>query len=329
MELIVATDNQTDGDSDRRSLRVLRAFRLFRLTKMLRLFRMKRILGRFQAFYKQKSKILSTLHMMKIIVFLLYSGHIMACIFYAVGSPSMDEDSEDDEVGWVQRYHFASNTTGIDLSAEPAWFSLYITSFFLSITNEAVTVASTNAEKAYVSAQFLLYTLLVAYLTGTFASVIMQHNVSKQKFVTKINELREFMEKRRIPEEMRARINTFYDEVYEREGFYNEDELLADLPPQVSTALSDVTTVALRCSHEALIAGPPPADPARDDQDNVPQAHQGHAVFPAARRLRHPEALPSAQATAGRRGRRDPGGGHARPRDVLHRRGHLRGLEDR
>ena len=239
VELIVATDNQTDGDSDSRSLRVLRAFRLFRLTKMLRLFRMKRILGRFQAFYKQKSKILSTLHMMKIIVFLLYSGHIMACIFYAVGSPSMDEDSEDDEVGWVQRYHFASNTTGIDVSAEPAWFSLYITSFFLSITNEAVTVASTNAEKAYVSAQFLLYTLLVAYLTGTFASVIMQHNVSKQKFVTKINELREFMEKRRIPEEMRERINTFYDEVYEREGFYNEDELLADLPPQVSTALSD------------------------------------------------------------------------------------------
>lgn len=43
--------------------------------------------------------------------------------------------------------------------------------------------------------QYILYTLIVSYLTGTVTSAIAIQNVSKQKFMTKINELREFMEK--------------------------------------------------------------------------------------------------------------------------------------
>eukprot|EP01052_Picozoa_sp_SAG31_P000529 SAG31_NODE_15_length_37942_cov_32.078297_34_plen_404_part_00 len=249
VEMVISGANESTDADNSRGLRVLRVLRLFRLTKMLRLFRLKRIIGmgssdslcrlmlrqqhhsltlvfvrrclhlqigRFKNVHRQKSAIMSTLNLMKVIIFLLYSGHVMACVWYGVGSPMEFDDEQhvaEFDRGWVQRYQWMENQTGLRANDDVPWLSLYVTSYFLSVTNEAAVLAQTTGEKMYVSVQYILYTLIVSYLTGTVTSAIAIQNVSKQKFMTKINELREFMEKRRIPEKMRLRINDFYDQV--------------------------------------------------------------------------------------------------------------------
>ena len=69
----------------------------------------------------------------------------------------------------MERFQWRANQTGLnneDLRDMP-WFDLYVTSYFLSVTNEATVMASTTWEKLYVSVQYILYTLIVSYLTGT------------------------------------------------------------------------------------------------------------------------------------------------------------------
>lgn len=91
-------------------------------------------------------------------MFLLYSGHVMACIWYGVGSPlNFDEDDENGipeiERGWVERYQWKANQTGLRTADDMPWLSLYVTSYFLSVTNEATVLAQTTSEKMYVSVQ--------------------------------------------------------------------------------------------------------------------------------------------------------------------------------
>lgn len=216
----VELQGTTGGTSS--NLKVLKILRLFRLPKMLRLLKLKNLLLKHED-NEIFSRIMNSMSIIKLMVSLLYMSHFLACFWYIFGDLSETEMPDGTIIrGWVYRQHWGSY----------GWGGRYLTSFFHSITDDAMSYAETDTEKLWVSIQHVLYELFMAYLTGVFAGEVIAGNVAQQRYNEKMGEVKTFCRHHGLSFDLRRQVNEFYNHLNKTKTFFDEEQVLMELPPQ-------------------------------------------------------------------------------------------------
>ena len=243
MQSFVEVDRQTiTSKTTNRNFKVVKVMKLFRLVKMLRLLRLKRLLHRYDDYL---TEIMQSVMVIKMLLSLLFVMHLMACGWFAVGMLAEDNEFHQEvrEVG--NAYSRTSSVAeGWALAArfteQVNLTSKYLKSLFYCITDFAVEIASTDYELVYVCVQHVVYEGIFAFITAAFASSIISGRVSETRRAEKMAEIREFLQKNKIPINLRQSVTNYYEHYFQQKSVFNERLLLADFPPRIRTDVINV-----------------------------------------------------------------------------------------
>lgn len=95
----------------------------------------------------------------------------------------------------------------------------------------------TDAERVYSIIAEMFGCLMFAVLIGSLGSMMVGQKLLEEKVDRQLCELREFMEAKGIPRELRIKIRRFMETLYEQKSGFDESEVLSQLPPAMAHEL--------------------------------------------------------------------------------------------
>ena len=193
--------SQGNGGARLKMMKILRLMRLVKnLAKISKLKKLKEIKIKYE---DQLGPLMTVVELFKFLIMLFFCGHMMACMWYVVGS--IDEQTGDGEpiYGWVHRMEW-NETDSV------AWFGTrYTAALFTALTDTVGDWALTDTEKLYGLVQHFIYEGFFGFLIGTMTSMIMASRVSEQLKSEKRTALKEYLRIQHVPIKTRKRISLY------------------------------------------------------------------------------------------------------------------------
>ncbi|CAI2364970.1 unnamed protein product [Moneuplotes crassus] len=217
LELFISGENNAALKTPQ-LLRLLKIIRFVRILRIIRIFK----LGKFM--YKIEEYIVTdTLTVIvdsfKLLIFILYVGHWLGCVFHFVG----DYESTTKPTNWL---------TNNDLQDE-SLFNNYIASFYWAITTMATVgygdlTPQTNAEILFTIFGMCLACGIFAYSVGAIGTIVNRPNLMTAEFRLRMLHINQFLLKHEIPNDLRLKIMSYLDDMceYKRKIKLDENEVL-------------------------------------------------------------------------------------------------------
>ena len=219
IQLFMGSEN-----SDNAALKTPQLLRLLKIVRFVRILRIVRIFKLGKLMYKVEEYIVtdtltSIIDSFKLLIFILYVGHWLACTFYFVG----DYEATTEPLSWV---------TANDL-LDSSLFDKYMTSFYWAFTTMTTVgygdlTPNTNFERLFVMFGMIIACGVFAYSVGSIGTIVNKSNLMSSEFREKMLHINQFLIKKSIPNELRIKIMSYLDYLadYKREFKLEESEAL-------------------------------------------------------------------------------------------------------
>jgi hyperpolarization activated cyclic nucleotide-gated potassium channel 2 len=225
-----AEDESGASDSSGQLLRLFKLLRLFRLMKLLRLARITRLFERYQ------DDLFEYLHffaVLKLIVVMLYVGHLFGCFFHYF---SVDEWRTDDELAqidagtlspWLKEYFDDSHHASGDV------WDRYIASMYWAFTTMTTVgygdISSvTRSERIIACFGMLVGGFVFSGVIGTIGDVVAARDLSKKAHAQKMEAVAAFIRDNQLPQEYYKEVLGFFRK--QHVVGYDRRALLNDMP---------------------------------------------------------------------------------------------------
>jgi CRP-like cAMP-binding protein len=155
------------------------------------------------------------------IAIVLMVTHILACGWYLVC------EAEDPALvyAWTTRPYLMDDSTHI--------LSRYLTGFhwvLTSMTGYGGTLPATYLQVLYSEAVVLIGVVVYVVVIGTVGSLVSASNSNEAKSKQKMDEMKEYMQFRKLPEELQEKIRDYYTFLWKSRKGWDEKIILEDLP---------------------------------------------------------------------------------------------------
>ena len=225
-----AEDESGASDSSGQLLRLFKLLRLFRLMKLLRLARIARLFERYQ------DDLFEYLHffaVLKLIVVMLYVGHLFGCFFHYF---SVDEWRTEDELAqidagalspWLKEYFDDSHHASGDV------WDRYIASMYWAFTTMTTVgygdISSvTRSERIIACFGMLVGGFVFSGVIGTIGDVVAARDLSKKAHAQKMEAVAAFIRDNQLPQEYYKEVLGFFRK--QHVVGYDRRALLNDMP---------------------------------------------------------------------------------------------------
>ncbi|XP_056144359.1 potassium voltage-gated channel subfamily H member 4a [Lampris incognitus] len=205
------------------------------LLKTLRLLRLLRLLQKLDR-YSQYSAVVLTLLMS---VFALLA-HWMACVWYVIGRKEIEStDPVTWDIGWLQELGKRLETPYINSTAGgPSMASAYIASLYFTLSSLTSVgfgnvCANTDAEKIFSICIMLMGALMHAVVFGNVTAIIQRMYSRRSLYHTRMKDLKDFIRVHRLPQQLKQRMQEYFQATWSVNNGINTNELLHDFPDEL------------------------------------------------------------------------------------------------
>ena len=198
---------------------LLDATRLFHL---MRLHHFHRVWHYAQRRFPRRARLI---HLAKLLVYLLFSSHILCCAWFWVGL--------HDPKGWISRQKY----TGAE-----SWYEKYVTSFYF-VYSTMTTVgygdisARTPLERFFCVWAMVCGSFLFGVLIGSVPAVFNTRSAAVVSYLAHEQNVKEYLHAHKVPDELRGRILQYYEYRFPNRRLHNVEDMSAQLPRSIQEAL--------------------------------------------------------------------------------------------
>ena len=255
------------GQEQAAKYRILRCFRLFRL---LRLVRVKRLVMK----YQDSFDLSAYLRLVGTLATIAFAAHILACVWYFVGTVPRGRTDIEGRVVYVcvdgsWSHQCTDSQFELDTEGQKIEPMIYgwaqLDKLFGGQDDEKGYITETQLNDIslgtrYIRSMFVIFTkdfspgspventlgvlsdLVVGFIYGSLAGVISTVMVSssygEQEYIQKMVALKSWMKAKKMTKRHRMKILAHFNTQEVNRTFLSEDDILASLPPTLSTELS-------------------------------------------------------------------------------------------
>ena len=219
-----------EDDSSGQLLRMFKMLRLFRLMKLLRLVKIMRLMERYQ---DDLFKYIAYLSVVKLVMIMLYVGHLFACFFHYFSVDDWRTSEENAQIAdgtltpWLREYFDDADPTAKDV------VDRYIASMYWAFTTMTTVgygdiSAVTRVERVIAIFGMIIGGFVFSAIIGTMAEVMGKTDLSRKAHSHKMESVAAFIRDENLPKSMFKEALAFFRR-QTVEG-YDRASLLRELP---------------------------------------------------------------------------------------------------
>ena len=223
-------ENSEEDDSSGQLLRMFKMLRLFRLMKLLRLVKIMRLMERYQ---DDLFKYIAYLSVVKLVMIMLYVGHLFACFFHYFSVDDWRTSEENAQIAdgtltpWLREYFDDADPTAKDV------VDRYIASMYWAFTTMTTVgygdiSAVTRVERVIAIFGMIIGGFVFSAIIGTMAEVMGKTDLSRKAHSHKMESVAAFIRDENLPKSMFKEALAFFRR-QTVEG-YDRASLLRELP---------------------------------------------------------------------------------------------------
>ena len=228
------------GSSESGSFRAVKSLRLLRLGKMLRLAKVYKMLQKYDSIAELKPLIA----IFGLVFLVALASHLLACFWFLIGVvdqemvPELgDPASKTVLQGWVNQKEAEYDWWGKE-GQNATLKTRYVTSMY-GIFN-ALENGYTDDEKLFaICAELIVGSVIYGGLAAVLSAAMMESQQASEEFNTNYKKLKTWMTSRKLKSSYQSMVLKAYSHKYKDSTTFDEEKLLADLPPAMASALMD------------------------------------------------------------------------------------------
>lgn len=211
-------------------------------SRILRIFKFRRVSSCIQIILKNSRIHYSVIRLILILIVLLFSSHLYACLFFYVSKFQHYylKDSRYDSSTFISTYNQDFNLTSLlDTTISHQYITMIY--FGTSISTAAAygdLYPVAILEKLFCLVIILFARLLIAILYAEFSTLNASLNVNCIRHINKVSQIKKWSKLKQIPKSLRSRILNYYELLWNKLNGYNDEEILQDLPEALRTDIS-------------------------------------------------------------------------------------------
>lgn len=224
---------QEEGESQGGTGQLLRLFKLLRLFRLMKLLRLFKIMRLFEKYQDDLFKYMHFLSVGKLIIILLYMGHIFGCFFHYFSAEDWRTPDEKQQIKdgrlepWLKQYFEDELPTTSDM------WDRYIASMYWAFTTMTTVgygdiSATTRCERVIAIFGMIVGGFVFSGIIGTMAEVMANTDLSKKSHAHKMESVSAFIRDARLPQKYLKDALAFFRK-QDVKG-YNQQELLEEMP---------------------------------------------------------------------------------------------------
>ncbi|XP_076679483.1 eag-like K[+] channel isoform X4 [Andrena cerasifolii] len=195
------------------------------LVKLTRLLRLARLLQKMDR-YSQYSAVILTMLML----FFILVAHWLACIWFVIAEKERLRNDSDWDLGWI---HTLAERLKISVQnvthAESYITALYFTCSSLTSVGFGNVSANTFSEKFFSICTMLIGALMHAVVFGNVTAIIQRIYSRRSLYQTKLRDLKDFFVLHQIPEELKQRMQDYFQTMWSLNHGIDIEELRGDV----------------------------------------------------------------------------------------------------
>lgn len=204
-------------------LRTTQVPALVHLPKMLKVYRLREFFDRteIRTHFPNACRMLFLTHNVVVIIHWNGCAYFWLCRILGFGSdPWVYPDWA--ELGYEDWGHLARQYI----------YSFYWSTLTLTTIGE-LPVPQTNLEFMFVTTNYLIGILLFASIVGNVGNIIVNIQKNRSKFQTKIDNIKDYMQQRKVPSNLQHRVIKFYNYMWTNDHPISNESVLASLPEKL------------------------------------------------------------------------------------------------
>ncbi|KZC10472.1 Potassium voltage-gated channel subfamily H member 8 [Dufourea novaeangliae] len=199
------------------------------LVKLTRLLRLARLLQKMDR-YAQYSAVILTMLMLLFILL----AHWMACVWFVIAEKERLKNDSDWDLGWI---HTLAERLKISVQnvthAESYITALYFTCSSLTSVGFGNVSANTFAEKLFSICAMLIGALMHAVVFGNVTAIIQRIYSRRSLYQTKLRDLKDFFVLHQIPDELKQRMQDYFQTMWSLNHGIDIHETLEQFPEEL------------------------------------------------------------------------------------------------
>lgn len=208
-----------------RSLKLVRTLRLARLLKLARVIKLRRVMASITG---SSTNVVATamVRLGRIIAFIFLTAHILSCVFHYL-SLLQTEGGQLDVPTWFDSV--SKPSVDQELLGARYLLSLYWVVTTLMAVGFGDIHAITTVERGYSIFTQIIGAIFFGIIVAHVAQLLETLNARSNAFSRRVDEVREYMLDRRLPQAMQRRILDYFTHFLSQKSLFNEAEILAGL----------------------------------------------------------------------------------------------------
>ncbi|XP_012142915.1 eag-like K[+] channel isoform X6 [Megachile rotundata] len=199
------------------------------LVKLTRLLRLARLLQKMDR-YSQYSAVILTMLML----FFILVAHWLACIWFVIAEKERLRNDNEWDLGWI---HTLAERLKISVNnvthAESYITALYFTCSSLTSVGFGNVSANTFSEKFFSICTMLIGALMHAVVFGNVTAIIQRIYSRRSLYQTKLRDLKDFFVLHQIPEELKQRMQDYFQTMWSLNHGIDIHETLKQFPEEL------------------------------------------------------------------------------------------------
>jgi CRP-like cAMP-binding protein len=234
-------NDSADGDSSSNGIRAVKSLRLLRMGKMMRLAKVYKMLQKYDSIAELKPLIA----IFGLVFLVGLASHLLACFWFLIGVndqimvPEQGDESTETTVlqGWVNQKANEDEWWG-EKGENATLKTRYVTSMY-GIFN-ALENGYTDDEKLFaICAELIVGSVIYGGLAAVLSAAMMESQQASEEFNTNYKKLKTWMTSRKLKSNYQNMVLKAYSHKFKDSTTFDEEKLLADLPPAMASALMD------------------------------------------------------------------------------------------
>jgi len=184
------------------------------LLRLVKLFRTGRMISRIR---NSKSLNPSFIRMALLIFWILIAAHLISCCWILITENSYGDNPVNQYI--IAYYWTVTTLTTIgygDFTPDP----------------------SNNIHIVFIIIVELIGAGMYGFIIGNIANIIANIDIAKSQYQEKMEKVTTFMKYKKIPHDLKNKINDYYEYLWDSRRGYDESSILADLPKPLQTSVS-------------------------------------------------------------------------------------------
>jgi len=216
-----------------RGLKLVRTLRLARLLKLVRVFKLKKMVSRVTS---PSTNLVATamVRLGKIIGVIFLTAHILSCVFHYLSVLETDGGAQD-----APTWFDSVDKPAVDMDTLGAKYllSLYWVVATLMAVGFGDLHAITTSERAYSIFTQIVGAVFFGIIVAHVAQLLETLNARNNAFSRRLDEVREYMLDRKLPQTMQRRILDYFTHFLTQKSLFNEAEILGGLSKSLRNEL--------------------------------------------------------------------------------------------